>query len=174
MKIVDIFAKQLFAFYYDNEDNNEFDRLIELWTDVEYLKSFAEINKINHIEDFINDISYYVEQIQDLLYDIESSDKKTLEYYFRPLHDQEMGQRVLSLQKGKVGRNNSLRIYAIKIYDNCFIITGGAIKMSQKMQDHPDTKNELIKLDRAKSFLKENGVMDIDSFYELIEEIDDK
>ena len=42
------------------------------------------------------------------------------------------------------------------------------------MQDHPDTKNELVKLDRAKSYLKENGVMDIDSFYELIEEIDDK
>ena len=38
------------------------------------------------------------------------------------------------------------------------------------MQDHPDTKKELIKLEKARRFLNEKGVFDADSFYELINE----
>ncbi|NLA24310.1 MAG: hypothetical protein GX879_05015, partial [Bacteroidales bacterium] len=65
---------------------------------------------------------------------------------------------------------NQLRYYAIKIDDNCFLITGGAIKMSQKMQEHPDTNNELKKLNKAKEYFKEIGVFDAESFYELLNE----
>ncbi len=36
------------------------------------------------------------------------------------------------------------------------------------MQDHPDTNYELYKLQEARIFLKNNGVFDDDSFYELI------
>ena len=54
--------------------------------------------------------------------------------------------------------------------ENCFVITGGAIKMSQKMQDHPDTNNELEKLMEARRYLKSNDVFDDDSFFELLTE----
>jgi hypothetical protein len=43
-----------------------------------------------------------------------------------------------------------LRLYALKIDKDCFVITGGAIKVSQKMQ--------------------ENGVFDSESFFELLSE----
>jgi hypothetical protein len=36
------------------------------------------------------------------------------------------------------------------------------------MVDHPTTKMELIKLKAARSFLRDNGVFDNHSFYELI------
>ena len=62
-------------------------------------------------------------------------------------------------------------MYAIKIDANCFVITGGAIKMSQAMQDHPDSNNELAKIKAAKEYLQENSIFDIDSFYELINEL---
>ena len=42
--------------------------------------------------------------------------------------------------------------------------------MSQKMSGHPDTANELIKLNNARNYLNENGVFDEDSFFELLSE----
>lgn len=33
MKIVDIFAGQLYAFHYENEEDNELTRLLSLWRD---------------------------------------------------------------------------------------------------------------------------------------------
>lgn len=168
MKIVPIFADKLFAFHYENEVDNEYDRLMELWTDVKCLKEFAISNNIANQILFIKSILNDAEQIQDLLEEIVSHEDH-FEYYFRPLHDTEIGFRILSLQKGKI-KKNQLRLYAIRIDENCFVITGGAIKMSQKMQDHPETNNELEKLNSARSFLKDNEVLDSDSFYELLNE----
>lgn len=43
--------------------------------------------------------------------------------------------------------------------------------MSQKMEKHPDTANELKKLINARNYLNQNGVFDEDSFFELLSEI---
>jgi hypothetical protein len=170
MRIVDIFAEHLFAFHYSNEVENEYDRLIENWTDVDYLRKYAKRNNVKDINKFVKDRLKDAEQIQDLLEEI-TSNKEPLEFYFKALSDSEIGVKILSLQKGKIN-NNGIRLYAIKIDENLFVITGGAIKMSQTMQAHDDSNQELIKIKKAKSFLLENGVVDIDSFYELINEIE--
>lgn len=170
MKIVDIFADQLFSFVYlDNEgvyDLNEYDRLMELWTDVDYLRNYAKINKIPNPTQFAREKLIDAEKIQDLIEEL-TSQKKRLEEYFQPLSDHELGIKILSLQKGKIA-HNGLRLYAIKIDDNCFVITGGAIKMSQAMQDHPDSNEELIKVKKAKNWLQDKGVIDNDSFFEFL------
>lgn len=165
MKIVSIFAQELFAFHYDDEQNNEFDRLLDLWTDVAYLMQYAKKNKIKDIQPFVEKILSDANEIEDLLEEI-TKNKKTLGLYFKPLDNKETSYKILSLQKGKINKN-ILRIYAIRIDDNLFVITGGAIKMSHYMNQHPDTANELIKLNAAQSFLCENGVFDCDSFFEL-------
>lgn len=41
MKIVSIFAERLFSFHYENEDSNEYERLLDIWTDVSYLMDYA-------------------------------------------------------------------------------------------------------------------------------------
>lgn len=56
MEIVRIFADQLFAFRYRDESDNEYDRLMDLWVDVAYLRSFAIKNKVLNVNEFINDI----------------------------------------------------------------------------------------------------------------------
>lgn len=165
MKIVRIFADQLFAFQYEGEVDNEYDRLMELWTDVTYLKAFAQNNGIKNSMGFVNNILNDAEQIQDFLEDL-NQNKDPYGFYFEPLQLSEFN-KLPSLQKGKI-RENQLRYYAIKLDENCFVITGGAIKMSQKMQDHPDTNNELIKLKKAKEFFIINEVIDTDSFFELL------
>lgn len=169
MKIVDIFAKTLFAFHYVGEADNEYDRLMDNWTDVSYLRKYAKSNAIQNVNQFVKDKLKDAEQIQDLLEEI-TTNKEPLEYYFRTLFDNESGIKTLSLQKGKIERNG-IRLYAVKIDENCFVITGGAIKMSQAMQDHPDSNNELTKIKAAKTYLQENTIVDKDSFYELINEL---
>lgn len=173
MKIVDIFADQLFSFVYkiketDTWDLNEYDRLMELWTDVSYLREYAKTNGVKNPTKFAKQRLENAEEIQDLIEEI-TTQQKTLEYYFRPLNDNESGIKILSLQKGKI-RNNGLRLYAIKIDENCFVITGGVIKMSHKMKDHKDSKQELNKIKQAKNYLHANDVIDKDSFFEFINE----
>lgn len=165
MEVVRIFADNLFAFHYDNAIDNEYDRLMDLWTDVSFLKAFAEKNNIDDANEFINNILQDAEQIQDFLEDL-SQNRKPYRYYFEPLQNSQQN-KLLAFQKGKIKRNR-LRYYAIKLDDNCFVITGGAIKMSQKMQEHPDTINELSKLKAAKAYLNQNSVFDEDSFFELL------
>lgn len=171
MEILRIFEGKLYAFRYDDEDykfddDTEYDRLIDLWTDVEKLKTFADTYSIPDVDTFVETVLDNANEIQDFLDDIEDNNEP-LETYFQPLFDSERGFKILSLQKGKLKRN-ILRLYAIKIDDSCFVITGGAIKLAQTMQDHPDTQKELPKLERAKAFLNSEDIFDIDSFYEFI------
>lgn len=172
MKIVHIFANKLFAFQYQNEKENEYDRLIELWTDANYLSEFAKRNLANiDIDRYVKERLEDAEQIIDLIEKISQNKKDKLETFFRPLSDSEYVIQILSLQKGKTihkFRNNELRIYAIKIDENCFVITGGAIKLSQTMQENENTIVELKKLNKCKEYLKNIGVFDKESFFELI------
>jgi len=170
MKIVDIFAEEypghLHAFMYIKYDTNEYDRLMELWTDVDYLRTFAKKNKVENINQFVKQRLRDAENIQDLIDEL-LQESQPLEHYFRPLHDQETGIKILSRQKGKTSSKDGLRLYAIKIDTNCFVITGGAIKMSQTMDGHEGTREELKKINKAKDYLKENDVFDEDSFFEF-------
>jgi hypothetical protein len=165
MKIVPIFADKLFAFHYKGEAVNEFDRLMDLWTDIAFLIDYLKENNITNVKKIVKDILQDAEQIQDFLDNI-SQNKEPYGFYFEPLQNSERN-KLLAFQKGKI-KENILRYYAIKLDENCFVITGGAIKMSQKMQEHPDTTNELKKLEKARAYLKQNGVFDEDSFFELL------
>ena len=64
-----------------------------------------------------------------------------------------------------------LRIYAIRLNDGKYIITGGAIKLTEKMQDRPHTAFELKKIEIVRDFLKSLGVFDDEGFIEYLEEI---
>jgi hypothetical protein len=172
MKIVAIFANRLFAFHYDNEVDNEYDKNIELWTDscslLEFAKKYLkEVNLKQYVEDRLED----AEQIIDLIESISTDHTTKLDEFFRPLSDCEYVVSALSMQKGKIRqpkRRNDLRIYAIRIDEDCFVITGGAIKVSQKMQENELTQKELEKLKLCRQYLNYNGVFDNESFFELL------
>ena len=99
MNIVPIFADQLFAFHYDGEADNEYDRLMELWTDVAALKAYAEENKITDVIKFVDEILENTERIQDFLEDINQS-KEPFGIYFEPLQNSER-TKILAFQKGE-------------------------------------------------------------------------
>ncbi len=166
MKVVSIFAEKLYALQYEGEVENEYARLLDLWRDVVYLRQFATQNNIIDVREFINQIREDAEYIRELVAKI-TKNNSPFEDFFMPLNNLQTRAKILSLQKGK---RYKLRIYAIKIDENLFVITGGAIKLVFKMQEHDDTKNEKIKLEFAKTYFQRNGVFDNDSFYELINE----
>ncbi|WP_064967612.1 hypothetical protein [Tenacibaculum ovolyticum] len=177
MKIVDIFAEKLYSITYkksgsEKYDDCEYDRLLDLWTDVSYLHQYAISNKVKNIDKFVKARLKDAEQIEDFLEEL-TQENKPLDAYFHQLDNNETGFKLLSLRKGKASKQDGLRLYAIKIDDDCFLITGGAIKMSLKMKHHKDTKEELSKINKVKSFLQDNDVIDIESFYEFRTELED-
>lgn len=61
-----------------------------------------------------------------------------------------------------------LRIYTIKLSDGIYVITGGAIKLSLKMEEREHTKQELLKMEKVRSFLLNESIIDDDSFVEYM------
>ena len=63
-----------------------------------------------------------------------------------------------------------LRIYAICLEKDLYVVTGGAIKLTRTMQERKHTSYELEKLNKCMEYLKQNGVFDKESFVELTNE----
>lgn len=175
MKIIDIFDDQrLLSFHYEGEKENEYDRLMEFWTDVNLVREYAKKNGITEkttLNKFVNEINNNAEYVQDWLDDIENG-KGNLEDFFEPLDNAEArkveklfkNQCVITKQKGK---RYVLRVYAVRIDIDTYLVTGGAIKWSGKMDGHDDTRNELSKFTEAINYLSENGVFDKNSLIDL-------
>jgi hypothetical protein len=179
MKIVRIFDNCLFAFKYEDEKTNEFKRLFDLWNDPEYLEDFFDLNKTDlqskfwegiTIEEAIFKTVSHANQLEKRLSDLSEKpvDEQTqnLDSLFEPLSINQI--HTIDLEKRKA-KNNWLRIYALRINKSIYLITGGAIKLTAKMQDREHTKRELLKLEKCRKYLKENGISDVEGIIEEIE-----
>lgn len=165
--IIKILEEKLFSIRYNDGYDSEFDRLMDLWNDVEYVYDYFEKNtkslttlywlKNNwrHVRDSIPE---QAQNFESLILDI-SEDKiagKTLDDFFRPLNNFEPYLNLFQLSKGKNEEDPAcLRIYAVRIGNDKYVITGGAIKLTESMHEHDDLKLELSKLEMAKEYLKE-------------------
>lgn len=172
MKIVRIFADQLFAFEYNNEADNELRRLLTLWNDTAHLYQFVTQHKADAPQNvpmptLINQLIANANDIDDTLNEISTYPDRNLEEFFKPLDNQEYHIVELSKQKG---RKNYLRLYAIRIDKSCFVVTGGAIKFHQLNKDRPHTQMEMKKIEKCRDYLKDKNVFDADSFYEFLKE----
>lgn len=172
MEIVNIFAFRLFAIHYDGAVDNEYDRLLDLWLDTEYVRIFLteneeDIPKNKSVKQFVKYIREDAIEIDEQLIAITESDNEKLDYFFQPLHNSEYQVKILSLQKG---RQHCLRLYAIRIDEDTFVITGGAIKLPlhHLMEDREHTRIELQKIKRVQDYLKANQITDEDSFFEFL------
>lgn len=164
MEIIAIFAQNLFAVKYEGEESDELARLMDLWTDIEYLELFFEENK-DDLQFFSLSVENAIRETQRQAQEMEE-DIRQGNFSFQPLNDLEYKQVTLSMQKSK---RRWLRLYAIKLDSDCYLITGGAIKLHHKMQDRPHTEQELTKLTICSDFLKNNGIFSNDSFIDFLE-----
>jgi hypothetical protein len=190
MEIIGIFVKDyegLYSIKYPGCPDNEFERLFELWNDREYLLNFCLENKDDIFTDFwgTSKLEDFVEEIIDEAYELE---KIFLEYseneflikdnmlqtIFKPLNNNEYSLPVLQLSKAKVDNHRyfkkpKLRLYALRLNENTFILTGGCIKLVHKMDESAHTLQELGKLTLVKNHLKSKGITtsdDLSYYYE--------
>lgn len=138
---------------------------MQSWRKHEFLFSFFR----NHITDLENgfwgDISI-MEAISNTVSDAKRFDKTLsaycrspqheLQYIFQPLYNHEYRLMALQKSKGKI-RGSWLRLYALRIGRNCFVITGGAIKLTNNMQ-RTHLQEELRKLEQTKIFLQSHDI----------------
>ena len=97
-----------------------------------------------------------------------------LDELFRPLGVSDTRMSELTREKARNWNRDFhaswLRIYAIRLEPDVYVVTGGAIKLSRTMQEREHTAIELDKLNRCKAYLIANGAFDQDSFVELTNE----
>lgn len=105
--------------------------------------------------------------IDDRLLYLSTQPGRSLSEFFRSLDNNEY--RLVSLSKQKA-RKNYLRLYAIRLNADCFLVTGGAIKFHHLNKDRPHTQIEMQKLSKCKDYLIENGVFDADDLYQYLKE----
>lgn len=181
MKLKPIFVEEesregLYAIQYENQEMDEFDRLFSLWDDPEFIHQYC-LKNLQYI-----DSEYFIGASLDLIerrimeesYDLAclleehceegfNNGRYTLQMLFRPLNNHETNLPMRQESKARLWDRHQypgsiLRLYGIRLGVNTFVLTGGAVKWTLRMEDHPDTLEELEKLRSVKEFLRLNDI----------------
>ena len=134
------------------------------------LESYFKITDINEaIYDTIDDS----QRMQCLILDL--TPEADLDKVFRPLENSRTSEMLLGKEKAKIKERSQhaswLRIYAIKLEPGCYIITGGAIKLTRTMQEREHTLNELNKMELVRNYLISNQAIDAEGFVDFLSEL---
>ena len=171
----------LWAVRYDRMADNALQMLFEQWSNPEWLVNFFLENmadlesyfKITDINQAIFDTIDDNQRIQCLILDL--SPDADLDQIFRPIENNRTSEMLLSKEKARIKDRPQhaswLRIYAIKLEPGCYIITGGAIKLTRTMQEREHTLNELNKMEQVRNYLINNQAIDADGFMDFLSEL---
>jgi len=171
----------LYAIRFPENKSNELDRNFDLWNDQEYVRNFFEKNSgdlrgYNHfhntnysIEDAVRKTLRDAQNLENRLLDIAESGNEddVLQTFFRQLNDMETDLYPLQKSKGKLKYRSWLRIYAIRIDRDLYVLTGGAIKLTKKMQEREHTQTEIDKMRQVVNYLRSENLINEDEFKRL-------
>ena len=162
------------------EDADELTRVFRNWSNFDFLLDFF-LDNFKDLDHFFS-IRSIRKAIQDTVEDADYLEKMILQFpgtedldtLFNPLSLSDNRAAELTREKARNWdreRHASwLRIYAVRLEEGIYVVTGGAIKLTPTMQERPHTKAELDKMDKCQEYLKSNGVFDQDSFIDYINE----
>ncbi|QDH77830.1 hypothetical protein FKX85_01720 [Echinicola soli] len=168
VRTFDIPKNNLLSIKYDGDEEDALSLLYDQWTSNEYLRDFFKRFQRDYqikygkciLKRVVREAKDYANELFDVLYDAASQEENaTLEKLFQPLDNREKGQKSYEKQslKGKgEERKSYLRIYAIR-YRSMIIVTGGAIKLTDRMEYRKHTNDELKKLKLVKGFLEKDN-----------------
>ena len=109
---------------------------------------------------------------QKTLYDLFEPLDKTDEAIRKQNEQTKRPHRLLRLKSryGFIANRIPFRIYAIEVDIDCFIITGGAIKIVEGMRQAPNTSLELQKIEYVFKELRRAGISNKDSLLDYLYE----
>lgn len=186
-------SEYVYAAIYDGDDENIYQITQDKWHDATFLRNFFNCKENIEdlavfwkrsidkqliriaIDDSIDDADYI-----DSIIDTDEIDDLLQFFHLLNNKESELTGPPLKREKGYGERRNQhnswMRLYAIRISDNpddlksskIYVITGGAIKLTQDMNEREHTKAELNRINDVRNFLLSKGVTDIDSFEDYI------
>lgn len=171
---------KLWAVIYDGQEENVLTQTLSNWIDINYLTDFftrhrqdlEQYFRITNLDDAIYDTMADAVSLSCVILDIDPC--SNLDELFRPLEPNRMTEMTLSREKAKgkriSGHPSWLRLYAIKLDDGIYLITGGTIKLTYQMQDRQHTLNELTKMEMVRNRLISEGVIDSEGLIEYTKE----
>ncbi len=167
---------RLWSVRYEGEPDNALFTVLAQWSDVEWLREFFYRNKEDLIRYFkvtdVNEAIYDTIEDSDILQCkiLDLSPDADLDELFRPLNNNQTAALLLDKEKARIRierqHTSWLRLYAIRLERGVFIITGGAIKLTPSMAERSHTLQELIKMEKVRCFLMDEGIIDKESFSE--------
>ena len=158
---------KLLAVKYEGNELDALEILQNQWGSTEFLREFFTKYKKDHYAKYgsskLNRLVQQAKVLADDFFELllelaEDIESNALLEFFKPLDNKELGSSPYELQKVKgrtIERKSYLRIYAIR-YKDKIVVTGGAIKLTDKMEERPHTNDELKKLELVKVFLDVN------------------
>ncbi len=170
----------LWAVRYDGDSDNSFSMIFNQWNDINWLWEFFTNNnkdlesyfKITDLNQAIYDTITDSDELECLILDI--SPDANLDRHFRPLENNRTIDMRLGKEKARPEQQSRhaswLRLYAIKLEPGCYVITGGAIKLTRTMEEREHTLKELSKMEQVRNYLIEQGVVDVAGFEEITNE----
>lgn len=179
MKITEIYPDCLFAIHFDEKDQNEYEAAFSLWQDLDYLVDYFSANsgllesefwKSIPIPTDYEELAHNVitesfdlqEYIQEIAENTANGAEPDFDSFFQDLGGKYKFLRQYIPQKA-YGTNHPtmLRLYAIRIEANCYLIVHGGIKLTKEIHDTPALRDELFgKIDNVLLFLKANGILE--------------
>jgi|SRR5690554_139439 len=172
IKIIPIFEKNLYSFSYNDDAETVFHKLIKKWTDPDKLSKIAASKNMSFEEAdiFRKTILRDVKSLTRLIKKCLTNDK--LNEFFVPYHNNTQKNVEYQESKGKfksdvTNKTSKLRIYALRINNNEFIITGGTIKLTKATQGETYSQKQVDRMNSLRRFLKENGYDPEDIIYHL-------
>jgi hypothetical protein len=177
-------SEGLHSAHYASEYYAEYFRLFEFWNDYELLLAFCKKNQREIFSDFygVRRLEQFVEAIIDEAGILEDTflnfqvngfyaNSNFLQTLFIPL-DNKKTVKIPILQESKAKADvlkPKLRLYALRIDKNTFILTGGCIKLSFRMDDNIHTQAELTKIQAVKDYCEISHLKnqdDLSCYYE--------
>jgi hypothetical protein len=174
MKLVPIFVTEdsddgLWSIQLEGSAQSEFEEFFDHVNDAEWLHDFFDQNKADLHGGFFGSMSLSeavsrtldeAEEMENSLYDFSEQGfqgtETTLQHLFKPLNNFEYAISRHQKSKARV-RKGWLRLYAIRLAENCYLLTGGAIKLTPDMK-RGHLEYELKKLEQAKQLLRTKGI----------------
>lgn len=179
LDIVSIYPDSLFAIKFDDKDHNEYDAAFSLWRDLDYLVDFFDENK-NLLEtgfwhnavsstdsedlaqSVVNESFDFEKHIKEIAANTANGEMPDFDDFFQELGGQYKFLREHVPHKSYgTASPTMLRLYAIRVSANCYVVVHGGIKLTKQIQDTPQLKKELFsKIDNVLRFFKANGIID--------------
>lgn len=178
-KIKTIFENHLYSVQYEGFNESEFSRLFKQWKNPEAVELFLDTNNKELDSQFWKDKNMTQSKARRLI----TQEAIDTEEHFYDLYENtlrgevpDFNQEFLFLDKqvyqfslksrhkmyGTHYKDSPafLRIYAIRIGNNCFLITGGSIKLTHSMSESSYLLEELEKLKDVQTWLETEFIAD--------------